>query len=262
VWGCASAVAVLRLKPWGRISFIVYGGLLVAFGALDAVGSMMSGVILASMPQNADLPQGVLAVTMGVMVGISLAMAAIGVWWLIMFNRVAVKSAFATVGDVTRELARIPVRVAVVAWFLVGSIVLSAPVLLLTRPKIPAVMLGMAMHGWPAFLVLALQYSLTVIAGVGLLRKWSQAHALTIGLFVFGVINVGAMALRPGGLRGVLEMYQSNASPGRLPPEFFGSMTTVLMMSGVVFNLVLMALLISARRRYLEACAAAGSTSS
>lgn len=72
------------------------------------------------------------------------------------------------------------------------------------------------------------------------------------------MINAAAIALRPGGFRGVMETYRGAASPQLLPPQFFDSMASFAMIVGLAFNLVLIALLISARGRYLRACTAPG----
>jgi hypothetical protein len=49
-WGCASAIAVLRLKRWGRMSFIVFGALLAAFGAMYDRGGAVMMVVFTSAP--------------------------------------------------------------------------------------------------------------------------------------------------------------------------------------------------------------------
>jgi len=47
-WGCASAIALLRLKKWGRLSFIVFGALLAAFGAMYVFGGAVMMVVFSS----------------------------------------------------------------------------------------------------------------------------------------------------------------------------------------------------------------------
>jgi len=258
-WGCASAIALLRLKKWGRLSFIVFGALLAAFGAMEVFGGAVMMVMFSSVPfPDPNVPRGFLIAIMGGMVACSIILVAIGVWWLVMFNRAAVKTLFPGAGDVERETTPIPIRVLVVAWMMVAT-VLSLPILLFgMSPMPPAFLFGVEIHGWLARVVLLAQFGLFIVAGIGLLRRRYGALALAIGVYVFGLINAAAIALRPGGFRGVMETYRGAASPQLLPPQFFDSMASFAMIVGLAFNLVLIALLISARGRYLRACTAPG----
>jgi hypothetical protein len=262
-WGCASAIAVLRLKQWGRLSFIVFGALLAAFGAMEVFGGavMMALFSSASFP-DPNVPRGFLIAVMGGMVVYSVILVAIGVWWLMMFNRAAVKTLFlgttAEASDARRDATPIPIRVLVVAWMMVATI-LALPILLFAMsPMLPAFLFGFEIHGWLARVVLLAQFGLLIVAGIGLLRRRFGALALAIGVYVFGLINSAAIALRPGGFRHVMESYQGAASPQVLPPQFFDSIASFAMIAGLAFNLVLIALLISARGRYLRACTAPG----
>src|SRR5262245_13707496 len=111
-WGCASAVAVLRLKRWGRTSFLVFGGILAALGVLNAVGAVFGMVLVSAMPLgDANVPRGLLVGMMGGMLVFTLVMVALGAWWLVMFNRAAVKTLFAGTNEVSRDTVAIPMRV-------------------------------------------------------------------------------------------------------------------------------------------------------
>jgi len=259
-WGCASAIAVLRLKSWGRLSFIVFGALLTAFGAMYIFGGVVMMVIFTSAPfLDPNVPRGFLIGMMGGMVVYAVVLVAIGIWWLVLFNRAAVKTLFLGTFARTSDATPIPVRVLIVAWMMVASI-LALPILLFAMsPMPPAFLFGVEMHGWLARLVLVTQFGLFIVAGIGLLRRHSSALALAIGVYVFGLINSAAIAVRPGGFRQAMETYRGTGGEQILPPQFFDSMASLTMVAGLAFNLVLIALLISARGRYLKACTARGS---
>jgi hypothetical protein len=253
-WGCASGVAALRLKRWGRMSFIVFGGILTAFGAMEVLGSVLGMVLFMVMPlPNPDVPRSVFVVTMGIMLMVSLAFVGIGVWWLILFNRKDVKAQF-TGGIESAPLQgpAIPMRILVIAWLMVAPVV-GLPVFLAVRTPLPAFLFGVQLRGPLAVALLLIQFAVGVTAGVGLLRRRRGAHALAIGFYVYSLLNFMAMTMRPGGLRRVLESYQPPSGQAFVA-QLLDSMTPLLVGISLVFTLALIALLISARGAYIRAC--------
>lgn len=98
-WGIATAVGLHRLRRWARYSTIVIGalmtlcGLLLAAGGLAALFSPQFNAA-GTVGSSAHSAQFLVRAVFGVMELIYLAVAAVGIWWLVYFNRRRVRSAF------------------------------------------------------------------------------------------------------------------------------------------------------------------------
>jgi len=91
VWGIITAVGLLQLKNWARISTIVISILLIVFGAFGILTSMV--FFLKPPPGNGVDPRMFLIIG-AVTAVFALAQIGIGVWWMVFFNRANVKVQF------------------------------------------------------------------------------------------------------------------------------------------------------------------------
>ncbi|HZE82626.1 MAG TPA: hypothetical protein VE604_17125, partial [Candidatus Polarisedimenticolia bacterium] len=91
IWGIVTAVGLLGLRNWARISTIVFSVLLIIFGAFGMLTSMV--FFLKPPPGNGLDPKAVffIGVTMAVF---ALVQIGIGIWWMVFFNRARVKAQF------------------------------------------------------------------------------------------------------------------------------------------------------------------------
>src|SRR3954447_8443463 len=91
VWGIVTAVGLLQLKNWARISTIVISVLLIVFGAFGVLTSMV--FFLKPPPGNGVDPK--FFAVMGVVAGMfALAEIGVGIWWIVFCNRAGVKTQF------------------------------------------------------------------------------------------------------------------------------------------------------------------------
>jgi hypothetical protein len=91
VWGIVTAVGLLQLKNWARISTIIISILLMVFGAFGILTSMV--FFLKPPPGNGVDPKMV-SIIGAVTAVIALTQIGIGIWWMIFFNRAGVKAQF------------------------------------------------------------------------------------------------------------------------------------------------------------------------
>jgi len=91
VWGIVTAVGLLQLKNWARISTIVFSILLMVFGAFGILTSMV--FFLKPPPGNGVDPK-MFTIIGAFTAAFALAQIGIGIWWMVFFNRAGVKAQF------------------------------------------------------------------------------------------------------------------------------------------------------------------------
>ena len=91
VWGIVTAVGLLQLKNWARISTLVISVLLIVFGAF---GILLSMVFFLKPPPTPGVDPKMFTIIGAVTAIFSLAQASIGIWWMVFFNRASVKAQF------------------------------------------------------------------------------------------------------------------------------------------------------------------------
>jgi hypothetical protein len=253
VWGIASAVGLLRMKNWARQCFMIFGGLLAFASVLMTAGSIVAGV---AAPAAAQLPSNV---PRGLITGVFMAMALVGligfgiaIWWLIYFNRPAIKAAF--MGEaVASEPHQLPLTVTIVAWLLITWGVIGAVEMFTPYPLL---VFGIVLRGLPASLALALFAAVGLTAGIGMLQKRVDAHSLAIGYFGFSVLNVLSYLVVPGSLARMEEVYRETQGSQAPPAAFTNSIMLFALFVGFVGCSAILLLLIKSRRPFVDACQA------
>jgi len=234
IWGIVTAVGLLVLRNWARISTIVFSVLLIIFGAF---GILTSLVFFLKPPQGNGLdPKAAffIGVTMAVF---ALVQIGIGIWWMVFFNRAKVKAQFVPrllpfadsgqgaapyAGDMpysatppppglaspadlasppslpiaTANPSGRPLSISIIAWYLLASCLFIPFPLFLHSPT--ALFLTI-LTGWRAavfFLVIA---GVHVYAGTMLLRMKPAGRWIGIGYFIFNFVNIAVFYLAPGG---------------------------------------------------------------
>src|SRR5262249_6225820 len=88
VWGTVSAIGLLRRRNWARICFAVFGGILCLLSAFGVLGSLAAiWFVPQTLPAGNTVPPGLLTGMFVAFGAIALLFAALGIWWMIYFNR-------------------------------------------------------------------------------------------------------------------------------------------------------------------------------
>lgn len=178
-WGILTAIALLRMRMWAVASTLVFAYLLVCAGA----GIAIAAVWTPTAASNAAV-ETLMRLLLG---GVALAVAGIGVWWLVYFFRRPVRAQFAASGG----WARRPLSISMLGWigvFAAGGCALGA---LLPHP-------ALTFFGWPVtgggarglFLAIALAQ---LAVGWSLLRL--KFWAGTAGLVLYALIVMNSIGI-------------------------------------------------------------------
>ena len=207
--GVATGVGLLMLKPWARISMVVFATVLVLICAFSLL------LILAvDLPMPPEIDPEKFALLRPILTGVYLVPAAIGAWWLVLFTRPRVIATFGG-GDQAAESA-IPTAVLVVAWLTIfgGVATVVMPFL-----DVPAFFLGVMFSGWASTLFYAGFAALQLYIGSGLLRLDERARVFAIWFYLLGTLNglllllVPSVRARAAALSGELSMANGATPP-------------------------------------------------
>jgi hypothetical protein len=91
VWGIVTAIGLLQVKNWARISTIIFSVLLIVFGVF---GTMSSTIFFLKPPPGTGVDPKMFFIIGAIAALFALAQIGIGIWWIIFFNRATVKVQF------------------------------------------------------------------------------------------------------------------------------------------------------------------------
>lgn len=249
VWGIVTAVGLLQLKNWARISTIVISILLIVFGAFGMLTSMV--FFLKPPPGNGVDPK-MFAVIGVVTAMFALAEIGVGVWWMVFCNRASVKAQFlpqayplspagqgvapyasgmphsatppppslttpadlVSTADPTPPVVAPtrtarPLSISIIAWFMLVSC-LFLPLAFFIHP--PLALFLTILTGRQALVFMLISGALNVYVGIALLKMKPVGRLIAIGYFIFGLLNVAVFYFAPGGsarLQKLLDLQQS-----------------------------------------------------
>jgi hypothetical protein len=204
VWGIWTAVAIFRRRGWARISMLVFAALLTLMGVFAVLGILV--MPFPSTP-GVSVPDGVMEKVRWGIAGSYGALALIGAWWLVLFNRSATKQYF--VGrEPAREGGR-PLSIGIIGWYLlIGAV--GMPVAAVIR--MPAALFGLIVTGWSALAIYTAYTAVVIYLGAGLLRLRERARLWSIVYFCAIAANSLVCLARPGFMQ-----QMQRAMPGFFP---------------------------------------------
>ena len=188
-WGISTAIAIFLRRRWARVSILVFAVLLTFMSGAGTIAILF--IQLPATP-NTDSAAIMPVVRLG-MAAFYGVLTAIGVWWLVLFNRSRTKEYFAGQGPVI-ESAR-PLSIGVIAWWLLagGAFMVVAALL-----RLPAMLLGAVLTGWVTLVVYGAWAAVQIYLGLGLLSLRQAARVGSIAFFCFGAANCAVSMLGPG----------------------------------------------------------------
>lgn len=261
IFGVFSGIGLLRLKNWARISTLVWAGITVVISALVLVA-----FAFAPFPTSPNAPPnlgGFVRTTALVFYGLPLA---IGIWWLILFNRQSIANQFVQaaggpldasgfpVEAISASKPALPLPIAVFGVFIVISSAFSMffPLFL----PLPVIFFGHAMRGTAGTAVWVGFCLITLATGVGLLRLKRWSYDLTLGLQLLWLLS-GIVTLISGNYPALIHEVMSSmqARLGGQYPEYPPEQMRMFSFMGLSVPVMILGLLVYYRSRFLEASA-------
>lgn len=186
--GIATAVGLLRLRPWARTSILVFAGMMTVFAFMGGVA-----MTVVPLPPSPDMPASGVATLRRILVVLYAVPFLIGIWWLVQFNRRATKAAFAADTIPGEPLLR-PLVISIIGWF---NIVGGAMCIGAAAAGTPAFAAGVVLTGWSAALFYVFIGAVNAYLGWHLLKLDERARILTIWWFAITIAHTAFLALTP-----------------------------------------------------------------
>lgn len=275
-WGIANGIGILRLRSWARISSIVMSILAVCFLGFLLVGSLLAPFLAKSDPEFANVPVGFIAATTGVALAIPLGIA---IWWLVLFTRKRVVAEFTNRGATipaffpaesseeaqpipvgTGHATQIPLSIRIITVvFLLGVGIAFLSLTYSIRLRMPALLLGRIVEGWPAWALLIALALIQLVACIAVFKKRAWALDVLIACLIFGLANSASLLIAPTRVRFFQEIMQRESLPPNVSADLmkniFGVVFPISIGLGAVLGLVMLYFLFTRRRAFRAACA-------
>lgn len=208
-WVIATAVGLLRLRNWARISTLILAGCIAVYALFSLFGTAISLFLPSALPPTAP-PQMLVffhfALAMSALFHISLM--ALAVWWLVYFNRAAIRAAFqpesahlppspeatahwpSTTEPLPPPAKKLfppaPIAISIIGWFWLIS---SPFLLILALLPFPAFLFGKIIGGPVKIVLYLVLAALIVWLGWNLLQLRESARRVALAFAIFGILH-------------------------------------------------------------------------
>jgi hypothetical protein len=269
-WGLATAIGLIRLKPWSRISILIYAGLLAI-----SVAFMAMIFMLLPLPVTPNTSQNFNFIIRFIMASICVVPFSIAVWWLVLFTRKSVVAQFSGVASnatipatpspagyavraaVIPSLRR-PLTITIIAWLYVVSVPMMIPSLLLSQAqRISVPFFWTMLEDRDLLVYFALISPVMLAAGISLLKNKAWGYWLAVGIQSFGILNLAATLLWPG--RAARWATFTESLLRSFPPEnreqfqgFLAPFWTICLAGSCLVGVVVLWLFWTRRKRFLD----------
>jgi hypothetical protein len=255
IWGIATAIGLFRLRRWARYSLLVIGGCLAFFGLISMLATLAMTLVPLTPPPgayastldpaHAQTVQTMTRVMFAVIAFFYGIMCAIGISWLVYFNRKTSREAFAEgipdavaagtfVAPMSAISSRRPVLITVIA---VLNMIGAATVFMTMFLPIPALVFGFILHGWKKVAIYLVYGCLQVVIGIGLWRMQEWGRRLTLGVLAFGVVQSILYAFQPSLITRYSAEVNKLVSP--VPPPLPAHFQSILLSASFGFSVLL-----------------------
>jgi hypothetical protein len=188
VWAVGTGVGIIRRRAWARVSILIAGGVFAFFGCMGGLA-----LWFAPFPMDGRVDPHALQIVRFAMVGLYALQAALGAWWLILFNRPAARQYFAA--DAAPPASARPLSVTLIAWYLLAGAVLAALGAVL---RVPGMFFGWLITGWASLAVYSVAAAAQLYLGSGLLQLDEKARVGSVVFFALAAANGLVSFLGPG----------------------------------------------------------------
>jgi hypothetical protein len=198
LWGILTSIGLLRLRRWARYSILIIGGALALLGLLSLPVMLVMLFVPMNVASGADASQiqtvqTITKIMFGAIVLMYATIAAVGISWLVYFNKKKVRELFAG-GAGSASQGRRPFLISVLA---VLNLIGAGGCVLAAFLPLPAVVCGLVLHGWQKAVLYLVIAALQAAMGIGLWRLHEWGRKLALGVLALGVVQAAVYLAYP-----------------------------------------------------------------
>jgi hypothetical protein len=254
VWAITTAIGLLRLRNWARISVLIIGGGMAFLGGLSAFGLIITWIIQSRLPPPPHLSHNIQMATFSIMSAFYIFILAIGVWWLVYFTRATTRALFvrpssrpggydfiatdpAFPRSSPRRFGHVPIAIIIMACLFFISVFVCV---IMAFIPFPVFLFGFVLSDRSAHLLFIGLAIFSASVGYGLLHLKNWARLAALIQFGLGFINIALMLLPRNQSQiflydqQLMQRWYLPASPANTP-----EMTHVYMINGFATALVI-----------------------
>jgi hypothetical protein len=274
-WAIFTIVGLLRLRNWGRISVLILGACLAVLSVMCSLGFifLLFAQLFLTPSSSPPLPYSphVMAFFLGSTALFYAMTAAIGIWWLVYFNRAAIKALFVrTAIDIYAQpqsidpsylpspatpgrFDHVPAAIVIVACFFLLSTLACA---LIVFAPFPAFLCGFMITGPTKYIIYLTFAAISGYIGYGLLHLDNRARLATLAFLGFSLVNMGCLFLPWGRTQfnlynqQIMQKFQIAGGPAAAPTP---DLSYLYMIFGGVFVVLFNGFLFWLLQRHREA---------
>ena len=275
-WGITTTVGLFRLRPWARYSILVIGSGLALIGLVSALATGLLVLVPMPLPSTVDASQvqstqAMTKVIFAVVAFLYAILCAVGVSWLIYFNRKKVREVFTpesrqlpAPGSDSDLIARQgppalgnpnPQRPFLISLLAVLNMIGAAFCILSAFLPFPALIFGFFVEGWHKAAIYILFGAIQAAIGVGLWRLKEWGRLLALGMIVVGVAQCIVFIVRPTQIVKYSQEFSHKMVP--MQPQMPEQFQTMLFRGSTILSVLLCiaiaAVLVYYRRAFVEA---------
>jgi hypothetical protein len=198
LWGVLTSVGLFRLRRWARYSILVIGGALALIGLISLLMTLVMLFVPMPVASGVDAAQvqsvqTITKVMFGAVALIYGVVTAVGISWLVYFNKKRVRELFAgAVGSIPQSNR--PFLVSVLA---VLNLIGAGGCVLMAFLPLPGFIFGLILYGWHRAAIYLVIAALQAAVGIGLWRLDEWGRKLALGVLAFGVVQAAVYLVRP-----------------------------------------------------------------
>ena len=291
IFGIFVGTSIFRRRNWARICILIWGGLMAFFSAITILVTLL---IMGQMPYvvpHSVVAAHVLVIMKWVMALFYAIPLGVGIWWLILFTRKAVVEEFNPLfarlhPGKTLDSSGFPQEPPAAPSYVPGGPTCPLPLIVVAGldifsgastltilfipysliSSIPVFFFGRAFYGGVSLVFLSLLGIVYLVCGIGILKLkpwaldpliWCQGLFFLSGLVTF--FNPRFIPVMKEAMLRIIPKVPELPANAQIPTNLFPFSDTffkAMMGFGFLFGAAMLAILITYRKRYLEAAAA------
>ncbi len=196
--GVLVAVGIFKAKNWARLAVLTLGAIV---GFFSALATLVLVLLFLVGPNIFDSLVGASHSNMIKLAILCAFVFSLSLWWIVLFSRPHVAEQFgaelAIAAPALSNKPACPPPIALLAWLIIISAVLSALLGFTVNGMIPAMLFTQVYSGHSGQWIWTINIAILLLCGIGLLKLQRWSYTATIAFHVFWLVSIFISQISP-----------------------------------------------------------------